>query len=260
MKDYMDTSLTARERAEALVSQLSLDEKMAQIVGIFAIKGMEERMKQFMKFGVGQISTLEFRSCDTIQEIADWQRQLQTIVMENSPHHIPAVFHMEGLCGPLMQDTTAFPSGVARGSSFDPALERKIGQTVSRLQLLDLLHQLGIGQHVSSYVYAFLARSAVFAGKLLAQAWPCQPLVIARQHGLPFVGQRVDAHSKCADRPCITQRKQITIIRLCIIQHHLGARIPIAHSENSCFHRRIRAAARLTIRLDVTCKSLGLQI
>ena len=132
MKDYMDTSLTARERAEALVSQLSLDEKMAQIVGIFAIKGMEERMKQFMKFGVGQISTLEFRSCDTIQEIADWQRQLQTIVMENSPHHIPAVFHMEGLCGPLMQDTTAFPSGVARGSSFDPALERKIGQTVSR--------------------------------------------------------------------------------------------------------------------------------
>ena len=31
-----------------------------------------------------------------------------------------------------MQDTTAFPSGVSRGSSFDPELERRIGETVSR--------------------------------------------------------------------------------------------------------------------------------
>jgi len=132
MKEYMNASLSPRKRADMLVKELSLDEKMAQIVGIFAIKGMEERMKQFMKSGVGQISTLEFRSCDSMDEIAAWQRELQTIVMENSPHHIPAVFHMEGLCGPLMQDTTTFPSGVARGSSFDPALEKKIGETVSR--------------------------------------------------------------------------------------------------------------------------------
>ncbi|MBQ6174454.1 MAG: glycoside hydrolase family 3 C-terminal domain-containing protein [Clostridia bacterium] len=132
MTDYMNTSLSPRERAEALLKDLSLDEKMAQIAGIFAIRGMEERMSLYLKNGIGQISTLEFRSCDTVEEIADWQRRLQTIVMENSPHHIPAAFHMEGLCGPLMQDTTTFPSGVARGSSFDPELERKIGEIVSR--------------------------------------------------------------------------------------------------------------------------------
>ena len=132
MTDYMNTSLSPRERAEALLKDLSLDEKMAQIAGIFAIRGMEERMSLYLKNGICQISTLEFRSCDTVEEIADWQRRLQTIVMENSPHHIPAAFHMEGLCGPLMQDTTTFPSGVARGSSFDPELERKIGEIVSR--------------------------------------------------------------------------------------------------------------------------------
>ncbi len=132
MTDFMNTSLSPRERAEALLKDLSLDEKMAQIAGIFAIKGMEERMSLYLKNGIGQISTLEFRSCETVEEIAKWQRRLQTIVMENSPHHIPAAFHMEGLCGPLMQDTTTFPSGVARGSSFDPELERKIGEIVSR--------------------------------------------------------------------------------------------------------------------------------
>ena len=132
MKEYMNASLSPRKRAELLLKELSLDEKMAQLVGVFAIKGAEDRMAAFFKNGIGQISSLEFRSCDSLEEVAAWQRQLQSIVMENSPHHIPAVFHMEGLCGPLMQDTTTFPSGVARGSSFDPALERRIGETVSR--------------------------------------------------------------------------------------------------------------------------------
>ena len=132
MKEYMNASLTPRKRAELLLKEMNLDEKMAQLVGVFAIKGAEDRMAAFFKHGIGQISSLEFRSCESLQEAAAWQRQLQSIVMESSRLHIPAVFHMEGLCGPLMQDTTTFPSGVARGSSFDPELERKIGETVSR--------------------------------------------------------------------------------------------------------------------------------
>ena len=132
MKDYMNASLPPRKRAELLLKEMNLDEKMAQLAGVFAIRGYEDRMAPFFRHGIGQISSLEFRSCGSLQEAAAWQRQLQTIVIESSRLHIPAVFHMEGLCGPLMQDTTAFPSGVARGSSFDPELERKIGETVSR--------------------------------------------------------------------------------------------------------------------------------
>ena len=132
MNDYMNPALKPKERAEMLLKEMTLDEKLAQLTGVFAIKGYEDRMAPFFKNGIGQISTLEFRACDSMEEIAQWQRQLQTLVMENSRLHIPAVFHMEGLCGPLMQDTTTFPSGVARGSSFDPELERRIGETVSR--------------------------------------------------------------------------------------------------------------------------------
>ena len=132
MKDYMNAEKQPQERAELLLKEMTLDEKMAQLTGVFAIKGYEDRMAPFFKNGIGQISTLEFRACGSMEEIADWQRELQTIVMENSPHHIPAVFHMEGLCGPLMQDTTTFPSGVSRGSAFDPELERRIGEIVSR--------------------------------------------------------------------------------------------------------------------------------
>ena len=28
----------------------------------------------------------------------------EKMVMENSPHHIPAIFHMEGLCGAFIKD------------------------------------------------------------------------------------------------------------------------------------------------------------
>lgn len=39
---------------------------------------------------------------------------------------------MEGLCGAFIQDATSFPSGIGRASSWDPALEQKIGQIVAR--------------------------------------------------------------------------------------------------------------------------------
>ena len=132
MKNYMDTSLTARERAEILLKEMTLDEKIAQLTGVFSIKGREKEMAAFFKNGIGQISTLGFRTCESMDEAAEWQRKLQTAVMENSRLHIPAVFHMEGLCGAFIQDTTSFPSGVNRGAAFDPELERKIGEIVSR--------------------------------------------------------------------------------------------------------------------------------
>ena len=132
MTNYMNTSLSARERAELLLKEMTLDEKIAQLTGVFAVKDPEEEMAAFFRNGIGQISTLGFRMCESIEEASAWQRQLQTLVMESSRLHIPAVFHMEGVNGALLQDTTAFPSGVNRGAGFDPELEQEIGKIVSR--------------------------------------------------------------------------------------------------------------------------------
>lgn len=132
MEKYLDKNLPAKERAMDLLSKMSLEEKMAQAVGILAVPGREEQMKGFLKHGIGQVSTLEFRNCESAEEAAQWQRTLQELIMESSEHHIPAVFHMEGLCGAFIQGMTAFPSGVNRGSAFDPELEKRIGEIVSR--------------------------------------------------------------------------------------------------------------------------------
>ena len=133
--DYMDASFPPRQRAEALLQELTLDEKMAQINCIFPFDKMYldyEAIAQSVPDGIGEVSTLELRRVETLEEAAAWQRRVQGIIMENSPHHIPAIFHMEGLCGAFIQDSTSFPAGIGRGAGWDPELEEEIARTVSR--------------------------------------------------------------------------------------------------------------------------------
>ncbi|NBH28274.1 beta-glucosidase [Lachnospiraceae bacterium] len=132
---YLDCNETPQERAAALLAELSLDEKMAQVNCIFPFGENFEDMDKIAEgtpFGIGEVSTLEMRRIETLEEAAQWQRSVQKIVMDNSPHHIPAIFHMEGLCGAFIQDTTSFPAGIGRGSGFDPELEEKIAEIVGR--------------------------------------------------------------------------------------------------------------------------------
>lgn len=132
---YQDRGRSPEERARQLLADLSLEEKMAQVNCIFPFGEKYDDLEQISAgtpFGIGEVSTLEMRRIETLEEAAAWQRKVQKIVMENSPHHIPAIFHMEGLCGAFIQDTTSFPAGIGRGAGFDPALEEQIAGIVSR--------------------------------------------------------------------------------------------------------------------------------
>lgn len=131
---YQDAAKDPKERAKALLAELTLEEKMAQLGCIFpfgdSYNDMEKQAED-MPCGIGQVSTLEMRRIRTLEEAAVWQRKMQETVMGQSPHHIPAIFHMEGLCGAFIQESTSFPSGIARGSGWDPELEEKIARVVA---------------------------------------------------------------------------------------------------------------------------------
>lgn len=134
-KKFMDPALRPEERAKALLSEMSLEEKMGQVSCVFPFDAVcfdFDYISENTKQGIGEVSTLEMRRMETLEKAAQWQRRVQEIVMGNSEHHIPAIFHMEGLCGAFIQDATSFPSGIGRGSSFDVQLEEKIAEIVSR--------------------------------------------------------------------------------------------------------------------------------
>ena len=135
MEKYKDTSLSPGERAEDLLGRMSLEEKMGQVNCLFPYGDNWDIVEKDMEHGIGQVSTLDVRVIKSLDEAAAWQRRIQEKVMEKSGHGIPAVFHMEGLCGPFIQDSMSFPSGIARGSSWDPELEERIGEIVGRQEL-----------------------------------------------------------------------------------------------------------------------------
>ena len=132
---WNNKALSPSARAKLLLAELSHDEKMAQLGCVFPFG---ENAQDFdwissqVPLGIGQVSTLEMRRIETLEDCAAWQRRVQELVMGNSPHQIPAIFHMEGLCGAFLQDSTSFPSGIARGAGWDPELEEAIAKTVSR--------------------------------------------------------------------------------------------------------------------------------
>ena len=140
---WKDKTLRAENRAQALLREMDLDEKLAQINCVFPLN---ERYLDFdwieaqTPFGIGEVSTLEMRRMDTLAEAVAWQRRVQTIVMENSPHGIPAIFHMEGICGAMLPEGISLPAGIARGASFDPALEEQLAAVVSKQEAA-----LGVG-------------------------------------------------------------------------------------------------------------------
>ncbi len=162
MERYLDTSLGSEERAEDLLSRMSLEEKMGQINCLFPWKGSKEQDRKACPHGIGQVSTLCLRTCENLEEAAAWQREYQTMIMEQSEHHIPATFHMEGLCGAYLPGAMSFPSGIGRASSFDPALEQQIGDIVRRQEsacgitqilapVLDISRDSRMGRQGESY-------------------------------------------------------------------------------------------------------------
>ncbi len=132
MERYMNPELTPAERAEDLLARMTTGEKLKQLIGAFPRPGNEDGLDAQVAGGIGQYSMLEMRRMDTPEEAAKWQRRLQEKAMAGSPHRIPAVFHMEGLCGAYVQGAASYPAGIARGSGFDPDLEKEIARAVAR--------------------------------------------------------------------------------------------------------------------------------
>lgn len=139
MKPYENPALSPRERAEDLLSRMSLDEKFAQTLSVWMADdggaltdGVPEKRKAQMAYGIGTISTLDMRRMTSHEQLVKAQHDFQRFAMEHSEHHIPAAFHMEGLCGAFLQDAVSFPCGLARGATFDPELEETLGGIVAR--------------------------------------------------------------------------------------------------------------------------------
>jgi len=136
---YKDPSRPIACRVEDLLSRMTLDEKLAQLVGIptgrFMTRGefSAAKAKKLLAGGVGQITRvgaapegLSTRQC--AQFIVD----LQKYILKNTRLGIPAIVHEECLSGFTARGATTFPQAIALAGTWDPGLLRTITTTIRK--------------------------------------------------------------------------------------------------------------------------------
>ncbi len=133
-KDYKDPSLPPEERARLLLSQMTLEEKAAQLYRVaeqtFVVDNdvNVDSLKRYLPHGTGIVY---LKMYGDPKEYAQCANEYQRYLVENTRLGIPALFGGEGLHGFMAQESTYFPQAIALGCSFDPELAERVYSAVA---------------------------------------------------------------------------------------------------------------------------------
>ncbi|MFV3130400.1 glycoside hydrolase family 3 N-terminal domain-containing protein [Niveispirillum sp. KHB5.9] len=165
---YRDPSLPIDVRIEDLLSRMTLEEKVAQMIGIWQDKKLvnnekggfdAKRAAKSFPNGLGQISRPGDRvgavdkdgapiaagaKANIINreglEAATYVNAAQKWAVEQTRLGIPMIFHEEALHGFVARGATSFPQSIALASSWDPALLERIFGVAAREMRLRGVH------------------------------------------------------------------------------------------------------------------------
>ncbi len=210
-----DTKQEAAERAVDLLSKMSLEEKFGQIQCFNPAAWSNDNLERDYPYGVGGVSFLVANELDTKEEAADLLRKLQKRVMALSKHKIPAIFHIETLCGVMMPGSTSFPSGIGQASTWDPALQEKmagsirqqaraIGVTQAFAPVLDIAHDARFGRQGESYgedPTLASAMGAAYVRGMQNRGNLSQGLLATGKHFLGYMNPKGGIHASSSDIP-----------------------------------------------------------
>ncbi|GAA2353368.1 glycoside hydrolase family 3 N-terminal domain-containing protein [Saccharopolyspora halophila] len=142
---YRDRSLPADQRVADLVSRMTLEEKLNQLVGMWIyVSGAEERVaphqedfaedtppwEEMISNGLGQLTRVFGSAPIEPKKGAAALTRLQRQITDANRFGIPAVAHEECLAGFTAWGATAYPVPLAWGASFDPALAGEIATAI----------------------------------------------------------------------------------------------------------------------------------
>lgn len=151
------TMPTVSARVSDLAAGMTLEEKLAQLVGYWLDQGgnVVAPMQGEMAAGQGGAGELAETTRDGIghytrvygtrpvdaAERAAWLWAEQRRLQRETRHGIPALVHEECLTGLAAWGATTFPTPLAWGASFDPELVEQVGAAIG-----ESMHALGVHQ------------------------------------------------------------------------------------------------------------------
>lgn len=136
---YRNRDLSPKERTADLLSRMTLEEKAAQMVGVWNGKaatlvdsnGDFDQEKAMLAYGHGNGLGQVCRPSDAgggkkARANAELTNRIQKFFIENSRLGIPVFFHEECLHGMAGKDATSFPQPIALGGTFNPNLVQEL--------------------------------------------------------------------------------------------------------------------------------------
>ncbi|MGA7192695.1 MAG: glycoside hydrolase family 3 N-terminal domain-containing protein [Anaerolineales bacterium] len=129
------------QRVNKLLSQMNLDEKLAQIGSYWMFELQTdtlldwEKIADKFKHGIGQITRVAGASTLDPINVAKASNQLQKFLIEKTRLGIPAIVHEECCSGAMMLGGTMYPQMLGLASTFQPELAERM-TTAIREQML----------------------------------------------------------------------------------------------------------------------------
>jgi len=141
------------DRVRGLLDMMTLEEKLAQLVGFWADQGAEvvapmqgemavsAGLREATAQGIGHLTRVYGTRPVEPVERARWLWREQRRLRSSTRLGIPALVHEECLTGLAAWKATVFPTPLAWGASFDPALVERTAEAIGRS-----MRELGVHQ------------------------------------------------------------------------------------------------------------------
>jgi len=144
---FLDPSQPIELRVRNLLEQMTLEEKVAQLAGIWSFRLFEDgtfspaRTAELLANGIGQIARPAGGSGYGAEGSARLTNAIQEFLVKRTRLGIPALMHDECLSGFLMKGSTLFPQAIGLASTWDPAAVERMTDAVRRQMRAVGVHQ-----------------------------------------------------------------------------------------------------------------------
>lgn len=128
MGNYKDSNLPINERVKDLISQMTLEEKVAQFGCTMGIGAMPEGVIPHLENGIGEIAVMG--GGQTPMDNFKFAEIVQKHLVENTRLGIPAVLHCEALSGGCLAGCTNYPVAIGLGATWDPEKVEAMGDVI----------------------------------------------------------------------------------------------------------------------------------
>jgi len=126
LEPYRDPHLPVEERVHDLLARVTVEEKLAQLRGVWLTSLLEEerfseaKAGEVLRHGTGHVSRIGGATTLRPRESARLANTIQKFLVERTRLGIPAIVHEESCAGYCARDATCFPQAIGLASTWEP--------------------------------------------------------------------------------------------------------------------------------------------